>query len=162
GYFNAAPLTHLFAHFLEHTPTLPEVGEGAEVVTLGTQLLIMLGGTVFALGGLGLAWWMYGLAPGFADRLAKAVPALYQVSLNKFYLDEIYDRFVVRPLSGFAEFSRIFDLDVWDKIVDLIGQVPRLAGLLFRPIQNGLAQFYALAMALGLAVFVFALVWRFF
>ena len=44
-----------------------------------------------------------------------------------------------------------------DQCVDLVGQVPRLLGLVFRPIQNGLAQFYALAMALGLAVFLVAL-----
>ncbi len=44
-----------------------------------------------------------------------------------------------------------------DGLVDLIGQVPRFLGVLFRPIQNGLVQFYALAMVLGLAVFLIAL-----
>jgi len=39
----------------------------------------------------------------------------------------------------------------------LIGQVPRLVGALFRPVQNGLVQFYALAMILGLVVFLLAL-----
>jgi NADH-quinone oxidoreductase subunit L len=86
---------------------------------------------------------------------------LYQLSLNKFYWDEIYYFFIVQPVAGLAAFSRIFDLNVVDNLVDLIGQVPRFLGFLFRPIQNGLAQFYALAMALGLAVFLVALVWRY-
>ena len=43
--------------------------------------------------------------------------------------------------------------------MDLIGHVPRLIGdFLFRPMQNGLVQFYALAMVLGLTVFLIALV----
>ena len=45
-----------------------------------------------------------------------------------------------------------------DSLVDLVGHVPRLFGGLLRPIQNGLVQFYALAMVLGLAVFLGALV----
>jgi hypothetical protein len=33
-----------------------------------------------------------------------------------------------------------------------------LVGKLFRPVQNGLVQFYALAMVLGLTVFLLALI----
>jgi hypothetical protein len=35
--------------------------------------------------------------------------------------------------------------------------VPRFFGGLFRPVQNGLVQFYALATVLGLVVFIFVL-----
>ena len=52
----------------------------------------------------------------------------------------------------------MFDQYVVDGLVDLVGQVPRLLGVLFRPVQNGLVQFYALAMVLGLTVFLLALV----
>ena len=62
-----------------------------------------------------------------------------------------------RPLDGLARFSRIFDLYVVDALVDLVGHVPRLIGIVFRPVQNGLVQFYALAMVLGLTVFLLAL-----
>jgi len=80
------------------------------------------------------------------------------MSLNKFEVDELYDSLIVRPLEGFAEFCRLFDHYVVDGIVDLIGHVPRLtADILFRPMQNGLVQFYALAMVLGLTVFLIAL-----
>jgi NADH-quinone oxidoreductase subunit L len=46
---------------------------------------------------------------------------------------------------------------VIDGLVDLVGHIPRLLGDLFRPVQNGLVQFYALAMVLGLTVFLIAL-----
>ena len=73
---------------------------------------------------------------------------------------EIFSFFIVQPLLGFAEFARLIDLYVVDGLVDLIGQVPRFVGQVFRPIQNGLTQFYGLAMALGMTVFLVALVWR--
>jgi NADH-quinone oxidoreductase subunit L len=75
-------------------------------------------------------------------------------------VDELYDIFLVRPLAGLAGFFRIFDQYVIDGIVDLVGHVPRFIGALLRPIQNGLVQFYALAMMLGLTVFLAALVLR--
>ena len=98
------------------------------------------------------------LRVGVADRVARDVPALYQLSLNKFGFDELYLAFVVKPLDGFAEFCRIFDFYVVDKIVDIVGLIPGLIGTVFRPVQNGLVQFYALAMILGLTVFLLALV----
>jgi hypothetical protein len=45
-----------------------------------------------------------------------------------------------------------------DGLVDLTGYLFRWLGFRFRPVQNGLVQFYALAMVLGLTVFLIALV----
>src|SRR5262249_51386603 len=103
--------------------------------------------------GIGLAVWMYVLRPGMAGRMAGSFGALYQLSLNKFHVDELYEAFILRPLGGFAEFCRVVDQEG----VDVVGEVPRLVGALFRPVQNGLVQFYALAMMLGLTVFLIAL-----
>jgi NADH:ubiquinone oxidoreductase subunit 5 (subunit L)/multisubunit Na+/H+ antiporter MnhA subunit len=149
------PVTHWFSGFLGGTPGLRHVTEHT------TNPVIMLGSTLFALAGIGVAAWMYLLRPGVAGQLARLLPGLYQLSLNRFYLDEIYAFFVVQPLVGLAQLARLFDLYVVDGLVDLIGQMPRFLGQVFRPIQNGLAQFYALAMALGLTVFLVALVWRY-
>jgi len=41
---------------------------------------------------------------------------------------------------------------VIDGLVDGCGYLPRLMGAFLRPVQNGLIQFYALAMVLGLLV----------
>jgi NADH-quinone oxidoreductase subunit L len=120
----------------------------------------MVVSSLIALAGIGIAYWMYVRRPGLADRLVRFIPGLYQLSRNKFYLDELYAALVVQPLSGLASFCRVFDLHLVDGLVDLVGQVPRFLGQLFRPIQNGLVQFYALAMVLGLAVFLSALAWR--
>jgi NADH-quinone oxidoreductase subunit L len=39
-------------------------------------------------------------------------------------------------------------------LVRLIASIPRLLADLVRPLQNGLVQFYALSMAMGVAAFV--------
>jgi NADH-quinone oxidoreductase subunit L len=149
------PFTHWFSSLLGQMPHLAAASDHS------MDVWVMAGSTAFAAGGIVLAWWMYVLQPGSASRLAGTVQGLYQLSLNKFYLDELFDFFVVRPVVGLARFSRGFDFRGVDGLVDLLGQTPRLLGIVFRPIQNGLVQFYALAMALGLTVFLVALVWRF-
>jgi NADH-quinone oxidoreductase subunit L len=155
------PFTHWFSTLLEWhwmpgafttQPLTPEPH--------GLNVPLMLGSTAFALGGFLTAWWMYVNKVGLADRVAQAVQGLYQLSLNKFHVDELYDALMVKPLSSLAGLCRVFDLYGLDSLVDLVGHVPRLIGMLLRPIQNGLVQFYALAMILGLTVFLGALVLR--
>jgi NADH-quinone oxidoreductase subunit L len=157
GFVNAEPLTEWLSHFLhKHTAFLENL-RGHESIP---SLFIGLAGIVFSLGGIGLAWWMYVRQPDSSTRLARALEPLYQASLNKFYVDELYNFFVVKPLNGLAEVARLFDLHVLDGLVDLVGHLPRMMGVLFRPIQNGLLQFYGLAMALGLTMFLIALIWK--
>ena len=82
------------------------------------------------------------------------------MSRNHFYLDEVYDILFVRPLTGLAQLLRLIDSYIVDGLVDLLGQVPRFLGFVFQPIQNGLVQFYALLMALGLAGFLLSVLLR--
>jgi NADH-quinone oxidoreductase subunit L len=147
------PLWQAFSGPLRHHTTgisdLPEAESNYMVMAVSSAVAIL---------GILAAVYVYKLRAGLADRMARAVPALYQLSLNKFGFDELYWAFVVKPLEGFAEFCRVFDFYVVDKVVDIVGLLPRAAGVLFRPVQNGLVQFYALAMILGMVVFLLALV----
>jgi NADH-quinone oxidoreductase subunit L len=149
------PFTHWFSHFLGRTPYLGAIEEHE------SHLLVPILSVLVVVLGIGAAWWIYVKQPGSAARLAGRFQGLYQLSLNKFHIDELYEAFILRPLVGFTEFCRILDLYVVDGIVDLVGQIPRFLGHVFRPIQNGLVQFYALAMMLGVTVFLAALVWRY-
>jgi NADH-quinone oxidoreductase subunit L len=152
------PLTHWFSAFLE-TQWMERTIAGRQLLPPpdaehATNWIMVIGTSLFALGGIALAWWMYLRKPGTADKLAESVPAAYELSRNRFYLDELYGAFVVKPLAVFGLICRVFDQYIVDGLVDLIGQVPRFGGLLLRPIQNGLVQFYALLMALGAAGFL--------
>jgi proton-translocating NADH-quinone oxidoreductase chain L len=141
-----------FEHFVGHTPWFPPLEEESLNWTM------MLVSSLVALGGIGVAWLMYVRQPDLPGRLANAAHGLYQLSLNKFHIDELYETFLLKPLAGFTTFVRIFDLYVLDGLVDLTGYMLRWFGFLTRPVQNGLVQFYALAMVLGLTVFLIALI----
>jgi NADH-quinone oxidoreductase subunit L len=149
--------THLFSGFVEHTPWFPRVAPGEEP---GMDWAMMSAGTVLALGGIAAAWLMYVRQPDLPGKLARSAQALYQLSLNKFHWDDLYETFIVKPLTALAALCRVFDLYVIDSLVNLIGRIPGAFGYLFRPVQNGLVQFYALAMALSLAVFLLALIYH--
>jgi NADH-quinone oxidoreductase subunit L len=51
-----------------------------------------------ALVGFLVAYWLYLARPGKADRLAKSMAPAYRTLLNKYYVDELYDAVVIRPL----------------------------------------------------------------
>jgi NADH-quinone oxidoreductase subunit L len=156
GFVNAEPITSWFSH---HMGLVDFLQGGHEVEV--SKTLVMSVSIATGLLGIGLAYFMYRVQPAVPAQLAARFPALYQLSLNKFHFDELYYFFIVRPIFVLAEISRVGDLYLVDKLVDVVGSAPQGLGRLFRPIQNGLVQFYALAMALGVTGFLLALMWRY-
>jgi NADH-quinone oxidoreductase subunit L len=75
-------------------------------------------------------------------------------------LDELFDALFVQPVNSLARLARVLDQYLVDGLVDLIGQIPAFIGYLVRPFQNGLVQFYALLMALGVSGFLLATMLR--
>jgi NADH-quinone oxidoreductase subunit L len=150
--------THGLADYLRGTPSLAYAASYSEhsagPALHGFHADIALAGTLVAGLGLGLAGYLYlgdrSEVRWLADRLV--VRPLYWLSYHKFFLDEIYDWLVVMPLRGLAALSALFDRWVIDGLVELVGWLPRAAGGLFRSLQSGMVQFYALAMVLGLLV----------
>jgi proton-translocating NADH-quinone oxidoreductase chain L len=150
--------TLLFEHFLDSTwiNKFDPILRGEH----HPNWFLMLLSSVIALAGIGVAYWMYVAQPTMADDLAKRLAVLYELSRNKFYFDELYDLWIVKPMGIIAHICRIVDAYLLDGIVDLIGQIPVLFGYLVRPVQNGLVQFYALLMALGIAGFLLSVLLR--
>src|SRR5436190_15191969 len=77
--------TGLFAHFLDEHWMAPGGGAAHE-----HNYLLMGVSSLLALGGVALAFLIYVRQPGLADSLARTWSALYELSRNKFYLDEIF------------------------------------------------------------------------
>ncbi|MFO0843157.1 MAG: NADH-quinone oxidoreductase subunit L [Gemmataceae bacterium] len=147
--------THLFARFLHHTPGWPHAAAEAK-----PNFLLMGVSTAVVFVGLGLAWLMYIKQPSLPGKLAASAQGLYQLSLNKFFIDELYAGAIVKPAEALANVSKGVDSGGVDAAVDMVGMMPAKLGELFRPIQNGLVQFYALAMVLGLTVFLLSLIYK--
>jgi proton-translocating NADH-quinone oxidoreductase chain L len=149
--------THWIGHFLAQTPAYKQYLPLPEHAELNWGLMAF--SAVIALAGIGLAYVIYVGNPEAESRFAAKYPAIYNLSQNRFYIDELYKGLVTLPAAALAKLSAFFDMLV-DGIVDLIGLAPSLIGTWLRPIQNGLVQFYALAMVLGLTVFLFILTLR--
>jgi NADH-quinone oxidoreductase subunit L len=158
-------LTHGFADFLRQTPSLAFLATRAVCGPLEpatepeNALTVALTGTVLALAGIALAAMLYFGRRGLLRKLTGAMDAvgLYPLSYGKFFVDQIYGLLVVWPLGAVARLSFWIDRNVIDGLVNLCGLAPMIVGASLRPLQNGLIQFYALAMVLGLLVLIGAL-----
>jgi NADH-quinone oxidoreductase subunit L len=63
----------------------------------GVGITIMVVATAMGLIGIAGAYYVYVLNPTLPDRFARQWQSLYRGSLNKWYVDEAYDRTIVRP-----------------------------------------------------------------
>jgi len=115
--------------------------------------LVSLSPTLFMLGGLGIAAYMYLVDRTAPKRLADTYPYLYRFLLNKWYFDELYDFVFVRP--AFA-IGRLFWKGGDGAIIDGFGPDGVSARVLDVTreavrLQTGYIYHYAFAMLLGAA-----------
>ncbi len=74
----------------------------------------------------------------------------YRLLLNKYYIDEIYDTLLVRPLTRGANwFADTFDLAIIDRTVNGLANRVRNSSLFWRQFQTGNVQHYLLCFLGG-------------
>jgi proton-translocating NADH-quinone oxidoreductase chain L len=161
--FVVDPMTHWFDHFLERAPVLHQANEAYTKTTnmkvgehhfdWGIAGLSMVIGLV----GIGAAAAIY--RRGGPEVVPAPLRGLFAMSQNKVYVDEIYHATAVLPAETLATGGKQFDAFL-DALARLVSFVPRFVAAVLRPLQNGLVQFYALGMVLGLAVFLTVVVFR--
>ena len=139
-----------------------------------------------ALGGIFLAWLVYGRKPlkaGEVDPLERWLGPVHTVLKNKYYFDELYHFIAVRPVLWLAGFAARFDRGVIDAIVNGVGAfgrwlarslrrfvdeyiidaavngtglVAQATGSVLRLVQNGQIQQYLLIMLLAVLILMAA------
>ena len=84
--------------------------------------------------------------------IAERAGWFYQASLNKYWVDEIYSAMVVEPIKTISWFFlfRVVDVNIVDGIANGIGNLTKRLAEAGKRLQTGVAQTYALYMALGL------------
>jgi NADH-quinone oxidoreductase subunit L len=156
-----------------HDEEEPHVSRGVELGLMGFSVLI-------ALAGIGLAWNFYVTRPEISEQLAERFAGAHKLLSNKYYVDELYNATVVNGtfasgkglwavdrtvvdgmVNGTGKltvisswFSGLTDKTVVDGLVNLVGSVVQEGSLLFRRLQTGLVQNYALLMLFGIFAFV--------
>jgi NADH-quinone oxidoreductase subunit L len=106
--------------------------------------------------GIAIAWWMYMKAKDFPHKLATWNQELYQLLLNKWYFDEVYDAMLVRPMKRLGTLLwKVGDGKIIDgfgpdgisaRVIDVARRATRL--------QSGYVYHYAFVMLLGLVAIV--------
>ncbi len=89
-----------------------------------------------------------------SNALARWLSPAWWLSQGKFFFDPIYFGSLCGRMEGLAVVCSWFDRTVIDGLVNLVGAVPPLVGTALRSLQNGVVQFYAMAMILGLLVLI--------
>lgn len=179
GGFLGVPPEHGWFHGYLASVATPVM---AEVHEVGLELLFGLAAfaTVIAFSGLGLAHYLYSVSPKAADQLAARHAKPYDILLNKYYVDEGYDKTVVEPFKKIGQLWDWFDRHVIDAIVraiaratdhsaagvtwtekhviygglNIVGYANHLAAWSWRKLQTGLVHHYAAMILVGLFLLV--------
>ena len=128
-------------HFLEAMFPLAEGGHDATLVYIALAT---------GLGGILLAYVFYVVNPGIPQSIANGLGAIYRLVVNKFYVDEIYDFLVVRPvLTSSRDVFWAMDRVIVDGAVNGVASQARAVGRVLRSWQTGSIRTYASWVAIG-------------
>lgn len=138
------PFHNYFEEFIH--PSTEVIHEVAESGTFNrSEFLVMAGSSVgIALIGITLASLMYLTRKIDPSAIAAKIPALYQLSKNKAYIDDIYNSVFVMGSRRLARQVLEVDVRIVDGLVNLAGLVTLVTGEGLKYLENGRAQFYAL------------------
>ncbi|HEX3748648.1 MAG TPA: NADH-quinone oxidoreductase subunit L [Bryobacteraceae bacterium] len=109
--------------------------------------------------GIFLAWLMYMAKPALADSLASGLKPLYTTLYNKYFVDEIYDATVVKPLVGGSRWVlwKGADAGLIDGSVNGVGSLAQGVGGVLRKLQSGNIRSYATWVLFGSVLAIVAL-----
>ena len=149
---------------------------------------LMLTSSVVVVAGLALGWWIYGTKSPAAeepDALEKAIPPVWVLLRDKFYIDEFYGATVIAFYTWWAKVADWIDRDIWGDMVSTVAflfnrwarlnrfldanivdggfdkgceEIASSGGILAR-IQNGRGQIYLRLLAVGVIVLAAILIW---
>ncbi len=147
-------LAPVFAHGAEGA------AHGEAHASAALEYLLMAASVGVALCGILLAWYLYRVRTEEPGEIADRVPGLYDLVLNKYYVDEIYDAAIVRRIvNGSIWLWEAFDVAFIDGIVNGIAALVNGAGARTRRLQSGVVGNYALSLLLGAVILAGFLIW---
>jgi NADH-quinone oxidoreductase subunit L len=142
-----------------------EAAEEADVVSqeeAALELTLMGVSSAIAIGGILLAAFIWLKRREIADSMARSFSGLHRLLLNKYYVDEIYDATVVRPIHVMSREAlwRGFDVKVVDGAVNGTATLVAAGSNVLRRLQTGSVRTYASSMFVGVIVILGYYLWR--
>jgi NADH-quinone oxidoreductase subunit L len=138
------------------------VAEGAGLdASHATEWGLIVLSSVIAIAGLYISYIVYTKRLEIAEAAKKNLKLIYNTLLRKYYADEFYEAVVVKPVQAVSEQGLWpFDKTVIDGFVNLLGKTFMGLGGLFRKVQTGVAQNYAVGITVGLVLILTYIVLR--
>jgi NADH-quinone oxidoreductase subunit L len=97
-----------------------------------------------------------GIGTGWVLFRRRPLLELPRVLENKYYVDEVYDKTLIRPIEAVSREGlwKIFDVGVIDGLLHAIGDAVTEAGRLARYLQAGFVRGYAAIILLGALILI--------
>ena len=130
----------------------PPIKEAEDITLMGFSVAAGVMGIL-------VAYVMYVAKPALADLVAANMKGLYTLVYNKYFVDEVYDRMLVKPVVGGSRMLlwRAADVGLIDGIANGIGSRARDIGGILRLLQSGNIRSYATWVVFGSVLLIVAM-----
>jgi NADH-quinone oxidoreductase subunit L len=138
----------------------------AEHATAGSEealeLTLMGVSSGIAIVGVLAGVYVWGKRRDIAAAMARQFAAFHRTLLHKYYVDELYDAAVVRPIQGLSEHGlwRGADVKVIDGAVNGVAAIVDEGASVLRRLQTGSVRTYAGSVIVGVVVILGYYLWR--
>jgi len=126
---------------------------GTHTVSHSTEYMLMGISTGAAIISIAAAWFTYGNnknVPAEDSQIQGATKVVY----NKYYIDELYDSLVVKPLYSLSEVLYNIAETAINMVVEGVGRMVVTIGGQIRLLQSGSVGYYIFAMVIGIIIFI--------
>lgn len=143
-------IEHWLAPVLEPAHKVLARGEAYEIHAI--EYVLMAASLGIAIVGILLASAWYRKASSAPDSFASRMTSVYNLLWNKYFIDEFYYGVIVNPLHSIAQtvFWKGLETNGIDNVVNRSGSVVTALSELFRRMQSGIVQNYALLLVVGI------------
>lgn len=106
------------------------------------ELTLMFTSVLISFTGIGIAFLFYVVKPEIPKQIVEKISGLHALVYQKYLVDELYAKIIIRPLLALQQMLRWFDMNIVDGIVNGVGTVTRwfsrINGWIDRTIVDGL------------------------
>ena len=143
-------------------PTGAPEGEGHDAEHLALERTLMGVSSAIAIGGILVAAFIWLQRRDIADSMARSLSPIYKLLLNKYYVDEVYDATVVRPVQAVSREGlwRGVDVGLIDGAVNGVAAIVDAGSLVLRRLQTGSVRAYAGSLFIGVVLMLGYYLWR--
>src|SRR4029078_1573945 len=116
-----------------------------------TEVMLMAISSGIAFAGIGIAAYFWLRNRAAADRMSRSMSGVYNLLLNKYYIDELYDAAIVQPIKLFSTGGLWKGMDprIMDAAATGVGLAVQAGSSGLRRTQTGSVRAYAAALFIG-------------